>query len=53
MEKQPRRQKDKTGFGFDEIFETKEGKTLAELTEEEKNKISARKQALTYIVKEI
>lgn len=30
------------GFGFDEIFETKEGLTLAELTEKEKNKISAR-----------
>lgn len=34
------------GFGFDEIFELKNGKTLAELTQEEKNKISARKIAL-------
>lgn len=30
------------GFGFDEIFEMSNGKTLAELTSEEKNKISAR-----------
>lgn len=34
------------GFGFDEIFELATGKTLAELTKEEKNKISARKIAL-------
>lgn len=34
------------GFGFDEIFELINGKTLAELTDEEKNKISARKIAL-------
>jgi len=34
------------GFGFDEIFELENGKTLAELTQEEKNKISARKIAL-------
>ena len=37
------------GFGFDEIFELENGKTLAELTEEEKNKISARKIALKKI----
>ena len=30
------------GFGFDEIFLLPNGKTLAELTSEEKNKISAR-----------
>lgn len=30
------------GFGFDEIFELPNGKTLAELSAEEKNKISAR-----------
>ncbi len=30
------------GFGFDEIFELESGKTLAELTEEEKNQVSAR-----------
>ena len=34
------------GFGFDEIFELENGKTLAELTSEEKNEISARKKAL-------
>lgn len=34
------------GFGFDEIFELEDGKTLAELTNEQKNKISARKIAL-------
>ena len=30
------------GFGFDSIFELPTGKTLAELTSEEKNKLSAR-----------
>jgi len=30
------------GFGFDPIFELENGKTLAELTSEEKNKLSAR-----------
>lgn len=39
----------KNGFGFDEIFELENGKTLAELTQEEKNKISARKKALEAI----
>ena len=34
------------GFGLDEIFELENGKTLAELSQEEKNKISARKKAL-------
>lgn len=34
------------GFGFDEIFELENGKTLAEISQEEKNKISARKIAL-------
>ena len=34
------------GFGFDEIFELENGKTLAEISEEEKNEISARKIAL-------
>lgn len=37
------------GFGFDEIFELENGKTLAELSSEEKNKISARKFALKKI----
>jgi XTP/dITP diphosphohydrolase len=34
------------GFGFDEIFELEDGRTLAELTQEEKNKISSRRKAL-------
>ena len=34
------------GFGFDEIFELENGETLAELSQEEKNEISARKIAL-------
>ena len=36
----------KNGFGFDEIFELENGKTLAELTANEKNQISARRKAL-------
>lgn len=32
----------KNGFGFDPIFELSNNKTLAELTSEEKNKVSAR-----------
>ena len=39
------------GFGFDEIFELEDGRTLAELSKEEKNKISARKIALEEIRK--
>ena len=39
------------GFGFDEIFELENGKTLAELTFEEKLKISTRKKALEKIKK--
>lgn len=37
------------GFGFDEIFELSNGKTLAEISPEEKNEISARKKALELI----
>ena len=37
------------GFGFDEIFELEDGRTLAELSQEEKNSISARKIALEKI----
>ena len=37
------------GFGFDEIFELENGKTLAEISEKEKNIISARKIALEKI----
>jgi len=43
----------KNGFGFDEIFELENGKTLAELSDEEKNKISARKIALEKINKKL
>ena len=39
----------KNGFGFDEIFELENGKTLAELSQKEKNEISARKIALEKI----
>ena len=39
------------GFGFDEIFVLEDGRTLAELSKEEKNKISARKIALEEIRK--
>lgn len=41
------------GFGFDEIFELDNGKTLAEISDEEKNKISARKIALDKIKKRL
>ena len=34
------------GFGFDEIFELENGKTLAEISQDEKNEISARKKTL-------
>ena len=34
------------GFGFDEIFELADGRTLAELSFEEKNQISCRRKAL-------
>lgn len=38
--------KGNNGFGFDEIFELENGKTLAELSNKEKNEISARRKAL-------
>lgn len=41
------------GFGFDEIFELENGKTLAELTQDEKNQISARRKALEIIKRKI
>ena len=34
------------GFGFDDIFELEDGRTLAEISDKEKNEISARKKAL-------
>lgn len=37
------------GFGFDEIFELENGKTIAELSSEEKNVLSPRKFALEAI----
>ena len=43
----------KNGFGFDEIFELENGKTLAELEPEEKNTISARRIALNAIREEL
>lgn len=45
--------KGENGFGFDEIFELENGKTLAELSQEEKNKISARRIALENLRKKI
>ena len=43
----------KNGFGFDEIFETENGKTLAQLSQDEKNKLSSRKKALEKLSEEI
>lgn len=43
----------KNGFGFDEIFELKNGKTYAELSEEKKNAISHRKIALENLKKQL
>lgn len=39
------------GFGFDEIFELENGKTIAELSSNEKNNLSPRKMALEEIKK--
>lgn len=41
------------GFGFDEIFELENGKTLAEISEEEKNELSARRKALEILKSKI
>lgn len=41
------------GFGFDEIFELENGKTLAELSKEEKNNLSSRKIALENLQKQL
>ena len=43
----------KNGFGFDEIFELEDGRTLAELETEEKNNISSRKIALKKLEQDI
>jgi XTP/dITP diphosphohydrolase len=41
--------KGENGFGFDEIFELEDGRTLAQLENTEKNEISSRKIALEKI----
>lgn len=41
------------GFGFDEIFELPNGKTLAELSSSEKNEVSARRKALEMLKEKI
>lgn len=41
------------GFGFDEIFELPNGLTLAELSPEEKNKVSARSLAIKDLKKKL
>ena len=41
------------GFGFDEIFELENGKTLAQISENEKNELSARRIALENIKEKI
>ena len=41
------------GFGFDEIFELEDGRTYAELSAQEKNKISHRKLALQDLLKKM
>ena len=38
------------GFGFDEIFELENGKTMGEIAKDEKNMISSRKKALDKIL---
>lgn len=43
----------KNGFGFDEIFELECGKTLAELSFEEKNEISARRRVLEVLINKL
>lgn len=41
------------GFGFDEIFELPNGKTLAEVSSSEKNEVSARRKALEMLKEKI
>lgn len=43
--------KGENGFGFDEIFELEDGRTMGEISKEEKNQISSRKKALEKIRK--
>ena len=42
----PKEPRGKKGFGFDSIFETKFGTTLAEMSASKKNRISSRRKAL-------
>lgn len=44
-------EKGNNGFGFDPIFELDNGKTLAELSEEEKNEVSSRRIAIEKLKK--
>lgn len=41
------------GFGFDSIFELEDGRTLAELSEKEKNEVSSRRIALEKVKKQL
>lgn len=41
----PTTRRGNNGFGFDDVFELENGKTLAELSSEEKNEVSARRLA--------
>ena len=41
------------GFGFDEIFELENRRTLAEISQDEKNEISARRKALEILKDEL
>lgn len=45
--------KGEKGFGFDPIFELENGKTYAEISQEEKNNISHRKRALENLKKQL
>lgn len=49
----PTARRGNNGFGFDDVFELENGKTLAELSGEEKNKISARRLAAEDLKKQL
>lgn len=46
-------QRGESGFGFDPIFELPNGKTYAQITQEEKNAISHRRRALENLEKQL
>lgn len=46
-------QKGERGFGFDPIFELENGKTYAQISQEEKNTVSHRKRALENLEKQL